>query len=172
MQGELPSFRTPRFLLRPRSPADLQSCLAMDRDPEVTRFIPGPWHDPVAHRSFVLDRMHRAYPAGMGYWSIIAARGFIGWILLTPLDLRGPEIEIGWRLVRAAWGHGYASEAGLPILQHAFSSLALPKVIADIHRANSRSIAVARKLGMRCEGPTSHNNQLDRFSTSPVGDAD
>ncbi|KGE05458.1 hypothetical protein LA03_37490 [Burkholderia gladioli] len=28
----------------------------MDRDPEVTRHIPGPWGDPLAHRRFVLDR--------------------------------------------------------------------------------------------------------------------
>jgi tripartite ATP-independent transporter DctP family solute receptor len=53
-------------------------------------------------------RMRHAFPAGMGYWTVLAPEGFAGWILLTPLDLHGPEIEIGWRLVRSLWGCGYA----------------------------------------------------------------
>lgn len=94
----LPSFQTERLALRPRTVADLESCLAMDRDPAVTRFIAGPWADPIAHRAFVEARIHAVYPDGMGYWSVFAADGFVGWILLAPLDLHGPEIEIGWRL--------------------------------------------------------------------------
>jgi RimJ/RimL family protein N-acetyltransferase len=123
----------------------------MDRDPLVTRFIDGPWSDPVAHRAFVEDRMRHAYPAGMGYWSILAP-AFIGWILLTPLDLLGPEVEIGWRLVRSAWGQGYATEAAQPILNHALQVLHLPRVIADIDPANAASASVACKLGFVPEG--------------------
>ncbi len=52
-----PAFDTPRVRLEPRTVADLDDCLVMDRDPEVTRFIPGPWADPVAHRAFVQARM-------------------------------------------------------------------------------------------------------------------
>ena len=100
----LPTFTTARLALRPRTLADLDACLAMDRDPLVTKFIHGPWADPIAHQDFVEARIRHVYSAGMGYWSIFASARFIGWILLTPLDLHGPEIEIGWRLVRAAWG--------------------------------------------------------------------
>ena len=39
----LPTFTTARLGLRPRSLADLDECLAMDRDPLVTKFIHGPW---------------------------------------------------------------------------------------------------------------------------------
>ena len=98
----LPTFRTSRLTLRQRDMGDLHACLAMDRDPLVTRFVRGPWEDPAAHRAFVEERIRHAYPPGMGYWSILAP-SFIGWILLTPLDLHGPEIEMGWRLIRKAW---------------------------------------------------------------------
>lgn len=151
MARPLPTFRTDRLTLRPRSMDDLDACLAMDRDPEVARFVAGPWFDPEAHRAFVTDRILRAYPDGMGYWSIMAPE-FVGWILLTPRDLAGPETEIGWRVRRAARGHGYATEAARCVLDHALKTLALPLVVADIDPGNAPSLAVARKLGFRPAG--------------------
>ena len=68
----LPSFQTSRLTLRQRTTADVEACMAMDRDPEVTRFlVGGPWADPVAHRAFVEARIHAVYPPGMGYWSVL-----------------------------------------------------------------------------------------------------
>jgi RimJ/RimL family protein N-acetyltransferase len=126
---------------------DLEACLAMDRDPEVTRFVAGPWADPAAHRTFVENRIRRSYPSGMGYWSIMAP-DFVGWILLAPLDLAGPEIEIGWRIARVARGRGYATEAARCVLDHALNTLRLPQIVADIDPSNGPSLAVARKLGL------------------------
>ncbi|MBC8932116.1 N-acetyltransferase, partial [Escherichia coli] len=60
--AELPVLETARLWLRPRGLADLDACLAMDRDPEVTQHIAGPWHDPVEHRRFVTHRITRDYP--------------------------------------------------------------------------------------------------------------
>jgi RimJ/RimL family protein N-acetyltransferase len=148
----LPTFTTARLTLRSRTLADLEACLAMDRDPLVTKFIRGPWTDPIAHRAFVEARIRHAYPVGMGYWSILAPTGFVGWILLTPLDLHGPEIEIGWRLIRAAWGRGFATEAARPVLNHALYTLGLRRIIADIDPDNTASIGVARNLGLAPAG--------------------
>lgn len=160
----LPTFRTPRLLLRPRTLADLEACLAMDRDPEVTRFVAGPWNEPQAHRAFVEARIRYVYPAGLGYWTVLAPDGFAGWILLTPLDLRGPEIEIGWRFVRACWGRGYATEAARPVLAHALDTLSLPAVVADIDPANTASLRVARKLGLQRSGPVGYAGRtVDRY---------
>jgi RimJ/RimL family protein N-acetyltransferase len=66
--------------------------------------------------------------------------------------LHGPEIEIGWRLIRRAWGRGYATEAARPVLHHALGTLRLPQVIADIDPENTASVGVARKLGFRPAG--------------------
>jgi RimJ/RimL family protein N-acetyltransferase len=84
----------------------------------------------------------------MGYWSIMAP-DFVGWILLAPLDLVGPEIEIGWRVMPAARRRGYATEAARCVLDHALNTLHLPQVVADIDPENGPSLAVARKLGLR-----------------------
>lgn len=152
MSTALPVFRTARLTLTPRSMADLDACLAMDRDPEVTRFVAGPWTDPVAHRAFVIARIRHRYPPDMGYWSVFAPAGFVGWILLAPCDLAGPEIEIGWRFVRAAWGQGYATEAARAVRDHALGTLGLAFVVADIDPANRASVRVAEKLGLRPAG--------------------
>jgi RimJ/RimL family protein N-acetyltransferase len=72
----LPTFTTARLILRSRTRADRDACLAMDRDPLVTKFIPGPWTDAIAHRAFVEARIRHAYPPDMGYWSIRTSTGF------------------------------------------------------------------------------------------------
>lgn len=146
-----PRFETPRLLVRPRTLADTDACLAMDRDPEVVRFVDGPWSDPVAHRAFVEARTRGPHPAGQGYWSVARRDGgcFVGWVLLVPLDARGPETEIGWRLRRAAWGRGFAAEAAAAVLRHGLGALRLREVVADIDPANAASARVEEKIGMR-----------------------
>ncbi|WP_164172017.1 GNAT family N-acetyltransferase, partial [Streptococcus pneumoniae] len=77
---------------------------------------------------------------------------FLGMAILMPVEGQGPEVEIGWRLPRAAWGRGYASEAAHAVLRHGFDTLALEEVVALIDPDNARSIAVAAKLGLALAG--------------------
>ncbi|WP_237712056.1 GNAT family N-acetyltransferase [Paraburkholderia xenovorans] len=86
----------------------------MDRDPEVVKFVAEPWNDHEAHARFLKHRIEADFGRGLGYWSIFPKENpvqFLGWVLLTPYDAVGPGIEIGWRLARKGWGHGYATEA-------------------------------------------------------------
>ncbi|MGH6859157.1 MAG: GNAT family N-acetyltransferase [Phyllobacterium sp.] len=148
----LPTFETARLLVRARSMADFEDCLAMDRDPDVTRYVPGPWADERAHRRFLTGRMTARFGKGLGYWSIVPRERpehFLGWVLLIPDAGIGPEIEIGWRLNRHAWGKGHATEAAAPIVDHAFTTLALEQIIAVIHPGNGASMRVAEKIGLR-----------------------
>ncbi len=146
-----PSFDTDRLVLRPRTLDDTDACLAMDREPQVTRFVSGPWGDPAAHRAFIEARTRGSYPVGQGYWTIRRRDRidrFLGWVLLIPEDAVGPDVEIGWRLRPEAWGRGFATEAAGPLLRHAFATLRLAQVVAEIHADNNGSQRVAQKLGM------------------------
>lgn len=145
-----PVFETARLRLRPRGRGDLAACLAMDREPETTRWIAGPWDDPVAHEAFVRARIEAEHGEGLGYWVLApreAPERFLGWVMLTP-DGAG-EIEIGWRLARAARGGGLATEAALPVARHGLGALGLPRLVADIMPGNAGSRRVAEKIGMR-----------------------
>lgn len=163
-----PTFETQRLILRPRTLADTEACLTMDSDPQVTRFVAGPWSDSEKHRAFVETRTLARYPAGMGYWTIRYRSDpavFLGWVLLIPTDTVGPEIEIGWRLPQKAWGSGIATEAARPVLQHAFTTLELPEVVAEIDAENLGSIRVAEKLGLvRTGSVVSHGRASVRYA--------
>jgi RimJ/RimL family protein N-acetyltransferase len=151
----LPTFHTERLIVRPRGLGDLDACLAMDSDPEVVRYVAGPWDDAAAHLKFLIHRMTTAYPPGLGYWSVVPRDDpdrFLGWVLLIPSDAVGPEIEVGWRLNRASWGHGYATEATRAVLRHGFTGAGVDRVVATVHADNARSQRVAEKIGLRLIG--------------------
>lgn len=163
-----PTFETDRLLIRPRCVADLEACLTMDRDPEVTRFVPGPWFDPAAHRSFVLERMNAPYPSGFGYWTVThldEPDGLLGWILLLPGEHGPRSAEIGWRFVRNCWDRGYATEAARAMLVHAHNHPEIQCMFAEIDPRNTGSIGVAEKLGMkRC--PSFRTDETDGIAYS------
>ncbi len=62
-----------------------------------------------------------------------------------------PEIEIGYRLARASWDKGYATEAVLAVRDYAFDTLCIKRLIALVDPGNARSVRVAEKAGMQYE---------------------
>jgi RimJ/RimL family protein N-acetyltransferase len=92
---------------------------------------------------------------GYGLWALeIAESGdFIGFTGLNPLpaDAGIPgagSMEVGWRLSRNAWHHGYATEAARAALEVAFAGLRLAEIFAMTAVLNEPSQAVMRRLGL------------------------
>ena len=76
--------------------------------------------------------------------------GYCGLTLLPDIDGIA-EYELGYRLIRSAWGNGYATEAAIAVRDYAFTVLNLNRLVALIEPVNKRSIRVAEKLGMKYE---------------------
>jgi len=123
----------------------------MNADPQVREHFPGVLGRAESDASvagFQQDLQRR----GWGWWAVeVRATGeFIGFAGLDPVEDEMPVdgVEAGWRLARAAWGHGYASEAGRAVLEFGFESLGLTEIVAITTATNLRSQAVMRRLGM------------------------
>ncbi len=152
--AKLPELETERLSLRQWSLGDLDAILAMDRDPEVYRFLEEPG-TPAKQRAETRERILTLFPAGLGVWSIfrrVAPQEFLGYALLIPIGDEGPEAELGFRLVRAAWGGGIASEAGARLIRHGFEALGLPEIVAVTDPDNKASERTLRRLGFKREG--------------------
>jgi [ribosomal protein S5]-alanine N-acetyltransferase len=76
--------------------------------------------------------------------------GYCGLFLFPEIDGYS-EVEIGYRLGRATWGNGYATEAAAAVRDFALHDLHLQRLIALIDPDNSASLRVAQKLGMQYE---------------------
>ena len=146
---------TERLLLRRWRVGDAAPFAALNADPEVMRFI-GRGH--VLGRGLsddLIARFEREWDErGFGPWAVApkddpgALLGFCG--LTVPMFLPAvlPAVEVGWRFARAAWGHGYATEAARAALRFAFEAHDMREVIAIVDPGNARSLRVAEKLGM------------------------
>lgn len=170
ISGMLPSLETPRFALEPRTLADVEACVAMDSDIEVRRYITPTFRDHFdadTYRVALAERIGRGAGPGLGTWTIrprTDRASFLGMVLLIPVALTGPDIEIGWRLPRSSWGQGMATEAATRVLRYAFETLALAEVIALIDPENRRSIRVGQRLGFLASGRMSaYGTEFDRY---------
>lgn len=138
-----------RFLL-----SDGEALTRVFGDAEVMRFGDGP--QTAEWVSSWLRCARESYARqGYGPWAVVEKGGgeVIGYCgLFYFADINGrPEIEIGYRLARAWWGRGYATEAVIAARDYAFNNLGLTRLIALIDPANAASIRVAEKAGMRYE---------------------
>ena len=102
----------------------------------------------------LIDRIESCFDRlGYGLWALeVAATGeFIGFTGLNPMpdDVPGAGgVEIGWRLARRAWHHGYATEAARAALGVAFGGAGLDEIWSMTAVLNQPSQAVMRRLGM------------------------
>jgi RimJ/RimL family protein N-acetyltransferase len=147
-------IETPRLRLRRFRPGDEAALIALDSDPAVMRYVGSPPgvrpHDDTVERL----RQRMAADHGEGGWWIVEGRAddtFHGVGLLLPMP-EGGDVEVGYRLARRAWGRGIATEAASALVDHAFSRLALPRVVAVVYPDNLPSRRVLAKLGFVSDG--------------------
>ena len=144
-------IRTERLIMRGWRESDLAPWAAMNADPEVRRYL-GPLLTFEQASAWVLNLQDDLDRYGFGFWALeVRASGeFIGFTGLRAMDEEMPftGFELGWLLARPAWGHGYATEAGLATVGYGFGVLGLPEVVAVTTARNLRSQAVMRRIGM------------------------
>ncbi len=143
-------IETERLCLRGFVEADLPHFAAMHTDPAVMQYLGGSTLAASVTADIAAAAQNGFDTTGVG--KIAVARRsdgvFLGMCGLSIESWYPNDIEVGWRLGRAYWGHGYASEAGAAWLDHAFRVLGAPRVISVTDVPNRRSIAVMERIGL------------------------
>lgn len=147
-----PDFRinTTRLILRPVTSADRANLIALEADAEVMRYLNGGQPVPEAG----LPNADFLTPRG-GEPEVLAAHHrasgtFIGWFALFDDGLADGlrTAEIGYRLLRAAWGRGYATEGVQALIEAAFDTWGFDRIRAETMAVNLASRRVLEKAGL------------------------
>lgn len=91
---------------------------------------------------------------GYGRMALESSDGeFLGYVGIMPVappqaKVLGPGVEIGWRMVRCAWGQGLVTEAARAALDDGFARFGFPEVLSYTSPTNLRSQGVMRRLGL------------------------
>jgi RimJ/RimL family protein N-acetyltransferase len=149
-------LETGRLRLRAWRDADRAPFAAMCADPAVMEFF------------LALQTREQSDAAIDGWQAQFAEQGWSNWALelratgafigYTGLAIPRrqlpftPCVEVGWRLARAHWGQGYASEAARAALRAGFETIALEQIVSFTALGNQRSRAVMERIGLRDTG--------------------
>lgn len=148
-------LETARLALRAFTAADVDNLFELDSDPAVMRYLTGGVPTPrAAIERDILPRFLRSYDPhpGFGVWaaSAKASGTFVGWFSLRPGDSESPgEAHLGYRLRRAAWGRGLATEGARALIHKGFTELGVERVLATTYQDNLASRRVMEKAGLR-----------------------
>ena len=160
-----PVLLTHRLRLEPVVEAHLAGLFAIDREPEVMRYIsgaPATWEQTAAW----VARVQRCWAAwGFSWWAFVepSSNRVVGTGCIqfarrqaeSPADpnaLRGNPLEIGWRLHPTFWRRGLATEAAARMAAFAFDDLKADELLAIRHPDNLASQRTMERLGMHYRG--------------------
>jgi len=93
------------------------------------------------------------------YWGVWLVLRKEDGIVLGDIGFKGkPDenkvVEVGYGFLESHWNKGYATEAVKALIQWAFNTSKVDKVIAETLQDNTGSIRVLEKLGMKKVGLT------------------
>lgn len=151
----IPDLATERLVLRRWRESDRAPFAAMNADTEVMADLGGPLLRAASDAKFeAFSGFFNTH--GYSRWVVEGSLNgsepiYLGYAGIKPHDeshTLGAHSDIGWRFSRAAWGHGFATEAAAAALHDAFTRVGLTRVLSYTAPDNARSQAVMRRLGL------------------------
>ncbi|MFF2848134.1 GNAT family N-acetyltransferase [Streptomyces sp. NPDC058001] len=148
---------TSRLTLRRWRHEDIAPLATISGDPEVMRWIGDGSVRSLDGTRAAVEAMERAWDGqGFGLFAVELREsgelvGFTGFSVPEYLPELLPSVEIGWRLGRAYWGQGLATEAALAALRFGLKDRDLDRIVSVAQTGNDASERIMTKLGMRLD---------------------
>ena len=146
-------IETPRLILRRWEETDSEPFAKLNSDPAVMEFLLKPLSR--EESDAMIGRIEAHFTEhGFGLWAV-ETKGtgeLIGFTGLSRPNFETqftPCVEVGWRLAKSHWGHGFATEAAQAALNFGFHKADLKEIVSFTVPTNKQSIAVMKRLGMR-----------------------
>ncbi|MGJ6965135.1 GNAT family N-acetyltransferase [Streptosporangium sp. G11] len=157
---------TGRLTLRPVEDGDVEALREHWDHPLVRRhlFDDEPVLPDLVAR--LVEDSHRDFAErGYGLWALVPDSALAGVCGLRRTD--DGEVELLYSLSPARWREGLITEAATAILEYAFGTLSLPRVVAEVDEGNTASVRTALRLGMAREPASrSPSKPVHRFGLS------
>ncbi len=153
-------IETPRLILRDWTAADHNQFIKLNQDMEVMEFFPSTLtKEETASQIVRIDNHFKQYGYGLFAIERKDSSQFIGFTGFSHPGFESyftPCVEIGWRLSKANWNKGFATEATKACLVYGFSKLGFEEVYSFTSVHNLRSEQVMIKAGMTKRGFFDH----------------
>ena len=151
----VPVLESPRLRLRAYRADDAAAMFALYSDPRVMRYwsFP-PWNEIAQARAYLARVLAEMAEGRVLPWAVADRDSdqLVGTTTLYALNLEQRRAEIGYSLSPAWQGRGLAAEALRTVIGHAFDSLGLLRIEADVDPRNLASRHLLERLGFRHEG--------------------
>jgi len=148
-------IETGRLRVRLVEPADLPALFEVNRDAEVTRFLPYATWESQSDGHAWLKRMMDLQATGTALQFVVALKETdkaIGTCLIFRHDEASARAELGFVLGRGHWSGGYMTEALTALIDRAFDGMGIRRLEAEANPRNTASGRLLRRLGFVREG--------------------
>jgi RimJ/RimL family protein N-acetyltransferase len=150
-------IETERLVLRPFTADDVDHLVTLNSDPDVMRFLTN--GNPTAREKIEQEILptwlsYQEQYDHLGYWALQEreSSAFLGWIAIEPRnasgDADGTQAELEYRLVKRAWGNGFATEGSVALIAAAFAEPSVTRVWARTMAVNSLARSVLERSGL------------------------
>jgi len=147
-------IETKRLILRDWRDDDIAPFIRHTNTPAVMRWLGGVQSEAQLTDTIRNRMMRWQIERGFTFWVVErrADGALLGFCGIKIADTPGSPIEgvheVGWRLREDAWGQGYAKEAAIASIEHAFDGLGAARIVAITFRQNEASWGLMERIGM------------------------
>ncbi|MDM5297619.1 GNAT family N-acetyltransferase [Bacillus pumilus] len=162
-------LETRRLRLRTMNELDAPFLHKIFQDQEVMKYYPSLKDEKQTIEWIAWNKKNeRMYHTSMWIIEDLETKEPLGQSGIVLQNIEGQtELEIGYMLKRAAWGHGYATEAAKGCLTYGFDEMKVRRMVSLIRPENEASVKVALKMGMKKEKTISKWDQtIDVYSVT------